>query len=156
MATPRIRKRTTGKGGLKVNFQNVLEAIRKDMHSHMADAVRSGFQQIVEETPRDTGYAQSNWRVLFANVKIGEISKKDKDQEYPSVDFVMAREEEKFKFISKRGFDMGFRFQNETPYIYELEMSHKSKSKFVLRGITKMRIELEKSMKKRSKAKGIK
>ena len=148
-----IRKRATSGGGLNVNFQKVADAIRKDMQAHMSDAVREGFREIVAGTPRDTGYAQSNWKILFANVKVSALPPKDKSQQYPGVDEVMAREELKFQFIQKDGFNTGFRFNNETPYIYELERGHDPKRGFVQRGMTRMKIELEKTMKKRTKVK---
>jgi len=150
MATPRIRKRKSG-NALNVNFENIVDEIRKDMVSHMADAVKDGFEQIVTETPVDTGYARSSWTVLFQGVKSPEVIKKDLNAVYPGVEAIMAREELKFQFIRKSGFGMGFRFNNVAPYIYVLENSHSSKKDFVKRGMMKMKIALESSMKKRGR-----
>ena len=149
MAVPRIRKRKRG-DALSVNFENVANAIKRDMVSHMADAVKEGFREIVTGTPVDTGYARHNWTVLFSGVKFRPLDPKNLSQVYPGVGEIMERENLKFEAIRRSSFGQNFRITNSTPYIYVLENKHSTQRDFVKRGMTKMKIALESSMKKRT------
>lgn len=134
------------KDSLSINLNRAFDSMKKGMRHHVAKVLEEGFDQLVRETPRDTGYAQNNWRVVAGNVKSEAPKEKDPKREYPSADSVIKNYQIQFTYIRKNGFDLGMKFYNRTPYIYVLEYSHKSQSYFARRAVEKMRMGIESKM----------
>lgn len=127
-------KRKTGKRGknVQINFDNAFEEIKKKLYSDAADVISQGFEDVVRGTPVLTGYAKSNWRVLFGNAKATPAPPKQKEGPYDYRDEVTVILDGKsvIKILKKNGFGDKFRFYNPTPYMGMLENGHSSKNSF--------------------------
>ena len=133
-------RRKTGKTrkNVQVDFSGAFDELKKGIYSDTAKIIQEGFSDIVKETPVDTGYAKSNWFVLFGDSP--GISAPEKDGgPYRSEGQVIDDGSGIIKILKKHGFKERLRFYNPTPYMGMLEYGHSSQNKFfVRRSVKKM------------------
>ena len=143
-----IRRRTGAKSrNISVNFTDVFNNIKKSMYSEAADTIAGGFEEMVIETPVETGYAASNWRVRFGNSSLPKTPPKDGGP-YLSKSQVITSGIDVLKLVKKYGFQEDLYFSNVTPYIGYLENNHNPKQFWIRESIQKMSNKLS-GMKKR-------
>ena len=136
-------KKSTGKSRkkAKVTLTEVFDDIKKKLYSDAADIVKKGFSDIVNETPVDTGYAASNWKVSWSGTSESSAPPKDGGP-YRSQQEVILDGNAVVDLIKRYGFENDVKFFNATPYINELEYGHSSKNSFFIkRATTRMKNE---------------
>jgi hypothetical protein len=136
-------KRSTGKSRkkAKVTLTEVFDDIKKKLYSDAADIVKRGFSDIVNETPVDTGYAASNWKVSWSGTSESSAPPKDGGP-YRSKQEVILDGDAVVDLIKKYGFENDVKFFNATPYINQLENGVTSNNPFFIkRATTRMKNE---------------
>lgn len=131
-------RRKTGKSrkNVQVNLSEVFDGLKKKLHSDVAKIVEEGFADMVTGTPVDTGYAQSNWYVLFGDSP-GIPAPAKTGGPYRSEGEVIGNGASVIKILKKNGFGESMRFYNPTPYMGMLEYGHSAKNQFFIRSSVK-------------------
>ena len=135
-------RRTTGKKRkrARVSFTGAFDDIKKKLYSDTAKIIEEGFSEIVKDTPVETGYAASNWKVSREGASESSAPPKIQGDSYRSKDEVIADGNSVIKLFKKYGFEHDVKFFNATPYINVLEnSSSSSNSFFIKRSVVKMR-----------------
>ena len=135
-------KRTTGKKSkrARVSFTGAFDEIKKKLYSDTAKIIEEGFTEIVTDTPVETGYAASNWKVSREGASESSAPPKIQGESYRGKDEVIADGNSVIKLFKKYGFEHDVKFFNATPYINVLEnSSSSSNSFFIKRSVVKMR-----------------
>ena len=138
-------KRTTGKKSkrARVSFTGAFDKIKKKLYSDTAKIIQDGFSEIVTDTPVETGYAASNWKVSREGAREPSAPPKIQGESYKSKDEVIIDGHSIIKLLKKYGFGEELKFFNQTPYINQLENSSTSSSAFFIRrSILKMKNKL--------------
>ena len=126
--------RKTGKArkNVQVDFSKAFEGLKKKLYSDTSKIIQEGFSDIVTDTPIDTGYAKSNWFVLFGDSPGIPAPSKDGGP-YRGESQVIFDGSGVIKILRKNGFKEGLRFYNPTPYMGVLEYGHSSQNQFFIR-----------------------
>ena len=110
------------------------------MYSDASKILEDGFSDIVRDTPVETGYAASNWKVSREGASESSAPPKIQGESYRGKDEVIADGNSVIKLFKKYGFEHDVKFFNATPYINVLEnSSSSSNSFFIKRSVVKMR-----------------
>ena len=130
--------RKTGRSGknVQVNLTKAFDGLKKKLYSDVAKIVEEGFSDIVTGTPVDTGYAKSNWFVLYGD-KPGIPAPAKTGGPYRGEDEVVSNGSFVIRILKKNGFTEGLRFYNPTRYMGMLEYGHSSQNKFFIRSSVK-------------------
>ena len=135
-------RRSTGKSRrrAKVKITDEFSEIKKKMYSDASKILEDGFSDIVRDTPVETGYAASNWKVSREGASESSAPPKIQGESYRGKDEVIADGNSVIKLFKKYGFEHDVKFFNATPYINILEnSSSSSNSFFIKRSVVKMR-----------------
>ena len=135
-------RRSTGKSRriAKVKITDEFSEIKKKMYSDASKILEDGFSDIVRDTPVETGYAASNWKVSREGASESSAPPKIQGESYRGKDEVIADGNSVIKLFKKYGFEHDVKFFNATPYINVLEnSSSSSNSFFIKRSVVKMR-----------------
>lgn len=135
-------RRSTGKSRrrAKVKITDEFSEIKKKMYSDASKILEDGFSDIVRDTPVETGYAASNWKVSREGASESSAPPKIQGESYRGKDEVIADGNSVIKLLKKYGFEHDVKFFNATPYINVLEnSSSSSNSFFIKRSVVKMR-----------------
>ena len=135
-------RRSTGKSRrrAKVKITDEFSEIKKKMYSDASKILEDGFSDIVRDTPVETGYAASNWKVSREGASESSAPPKIQGESYRGKDEVIADGNSVIKLFKKYGFEHDVKFFNATPYINVLENSSSSpNSFFIKRSVVKMR-----------------
>ena len=135
-------RRSTGKSRrrAKVKITDEFSEIKKKMYSDASKILEDGFSDIVRDTPVETGYAASNWKVSREGASESSAPPKIQGESYRGKDEVIADGNSAIKLFKKYGFEHDVKFFNATPYINVLEnSSSSSNSFFIKRSVVKMR-----------------
>ena len=135
-------RRSTGKSRrrAKVKITDEFSEIKKKMYSDASKILEDGFSDIVRDTPVETGYAASNWKVSREGASESSAPPKIQGESYRSKNEVIADGKSVIKLFKKYGFEHDVKFFNATPYINVLEnSSSSSNSFFIKRSVVKMR-----------------
>ena len=135
-------RRSTGKSRrrAKVIITDEFSEIKKKMYSDASKILEDGFSDIVRDTPVETGYAASNWKVSREGASESSAPPKIQGESYRGKDEVIADGNSVIKLFKKYGFEHDVKFFNATPYINVLEnSSSSSNSFFIKRSVVKMR-----------------
>lgn len=135
-------RRSTGKSRkrAKVRIIDEFSEIKKKLYSDAASILEEGFSDIVKDTPVETGYAASNWKVSREGASESSAPPKIQGDSYRSKDEVIADGKSVIKLLKKYGFESNLKFFNATPYINVLENSSSSPTAFFIkRSTVKMR-----------------
>ena len=135
-------RRSTGKSRrrAKVKITDEFSEIKKKMNSDASKILEDGFSDIVRDTPVETGYAASNWKVSREGASESSAPPKIQGESYRGKDEVIADGNSVIKLFKKYGFEHDVKFFNATPYINVLEnSSSSSNSFFIKRSVVKMR-----------------
>ena len=136
-----IRK-STGKSRkrARVRITDEFSEIKKKLYSDAASILEEGFSDIVKDTPVETGYAASNWKVSREGASESSAPPKIQGDSYRSKDEVIADGKSVIKLLKKYGFESNLKFFNATPYINQLENGSSSQNSFFIKKSTvKMR-----------------
>ena len=136
-----IRK-STGKSRrrARVKITDEFSEIKKKMYSDASKILEDGFSDIVRDTPVETGYAASNWKVSREGASESSAPPKIQGESYRGKDEVIADGNSVIKLFKKYGFEHDVKFFNATPYINVLENSSSSPTAFFIkRSVVKMR-----------------
>lgn len=128
-------KRTTGKKSkrARVSFTGAFDDIKKKLYSDTAKIIEDGFSEIVKDTPVETGYAASNWKVSREGAKEPSAPPKIQGDSYRSKEEVIADGSSVINLLKKYGFSEELKFFNQTPYINQLENGSSSQDAFFIR-----------------------
>ena len=135
-------RRSTGKSRkrARVRITDEFSEIKKKLYSDAASILEEGFSDIVKDTPVETGYAASNWKVSREGASEASAPPKIQGDSYRSKDEVIADGKSVIKLLKKYGFESNLKFFNATPYINVLENSSSSPTAFFIkRSTVKMR-----------------
>ena len=135
-------RRSTGKSKrrAKVRIIDEFNNIKKSLYTDAAKIISDGFSDIVRDTPVETGYAASNWKVSREGASESSAPPKIQGDSYRSKDEVIADGKSVIKLLKKYGFESNLKFFNATPYINVLENSSSSPTAFFIkRSTVKMR-----------------
>tara|TARA_Y100000816_G_C25984223_1_gene514018 strand:+ start:541 stop:978 length:438 start_codon:yes stop_codon:yes gene_type:complete len=135
-------RRSTGKSRkrARVRITDEFSEIKKKLYSDAASILEEGFSDIVKDTPVETGYAASNWKVSREGASESSAPPKIQGDSYRSKDEVIADGKSVIKLLKKYGFESNLKFFNATPYINVLENSSSSPTAFFIkRSTVKMR-----------------
>ena len=135
-------RRSTGKSRrrARVKITDEFSKIKKKMYSDASKILEEGFSDIVRDTPVETGYAASNWKVSREGASESSAPPKIQGESYRGKDEVIADGNSVIKLFKKYGFEHDVKFFNATPYINVLEnSSSSSNSFFIKRSVVKMR-----------------
>ena len=135
-------RRSTGKSRrrAKVKITDEFSEIKKKMYSDASKILEDGFSDIVRDTPVETGYAASNWKVSREGASESSAPPKIQGESYRGKDEVIADGNSVIKLLKKYGFEHDVKFFNATQYINVLEnSSSSSNSFFIKRSVVKMR-----------------
>ena len=114
--------------------------LSKRYFSDASKILEDGFSDIVRDTPVETGYAASNWKVSREGASESSAPPKIQGESYRGKDEVIADGNSVIKLFKKYGFEHDVKFFNATPYINVLEnSSSSSNSFFIKRSVVKMR-----------------
>lgn len=136
-----IRK-SSGKSSkrARVRITDEFSEIKKKLYSDAAAILEEGFSDIVRDTPVETGYAASNWKVSREGASESSAPPKIQGDSYRSKDEVIADGKSVIKLLKKYGFESNIKFFNATPYINVLENGSSSQNSFFIkRSTVKMR-----------------
>ena len=135
-------RRSTGKSRkrARVRITDEFSEIKKKLYSDAASILEEGFSDIVKDTPVETGYAASNWKVSREGASESSAPPKIQGDSYRSKDEVIADGKSVIKLLKKYGFESNLKFFNATPYINQLENGSSSQNSFFIkRSTVKMR-----------------
>ena len=135
-------RRSTGKSRTRarVKITDDFSEKKKKMYSDASKILEDGFSDIVRDTPVETGYAASNWKVSREGASESSAPPKIQGESYRGKDEVIADGNSVIKLFKKYGFEHDVKFFNATPYINVLEnSSSSSNSFFIKRSVVKMR-----------------
>ena len=135
-------RRSTGKSRkrARVRITDEFSEIKKKLYSDAASILEEGFSDIVKDTPVETGYAASNWKVSREGASESSAPPKIQGDSYRSKDEVIADGKSVIKLLKKYGFESNLKFFNATPYINQLENGSSSQNSFFIKKSTvKMR-----------------
>ena len=136
-----IRKSTAkSKKRARVRITDEFSEIKKKLYSDAARIIEEGFSDIVKDTPVETGYAASNWKVSREGASESSAPPKIQGDSYRSKGEVIADGKSVIKLLKKYGFEYSLKFFNATPYINQLENGSSSQNSFFIkRSTVKMR-----------------
>lgn len=124
----------------RVRITDEFSEIKKKLYSDAAAILEEGFSDIVRDTPVETGYAASNWKVSREGASESSAPPKIQGDSYRSKDEVIADGKSVIKLLKKYGFESNIKFFNATPYINVLENGSSSQNSFFIkRSTVKMR-----------------
>ena len=128
-------RRSTGKSRrrAKVKITDEFSEIKKKMYSDASKILEDGFSDIVRDTPVETGYAASNWKVSREGASESSAPPKIQGESYRGKDEVIADGNSVIKLFKKYGFEHDVKFFNATPYINVLENSSSSSNSFFIK-----------------------
>ncbi len=133
-----IRRRTGAKGKkAELNLTGIFSEIKKKLYSDAAKVIDEGFTEIVNNTPVETGYAASNWRVHFGDKRGGKAPPKTGGP-YRDKPIVIEDGKQVIRILRKNGFGERLLFRNPTPYIGVLEQTHSQHQFWIKASIKKM------------------
>ena len=110
-------RRYTGKSRkrARVRITDEFSEIKKKLYSDAASILEEGFSDIVKDTPVETGYAASNWKVSREGASESSAPPKIQGDSYRSKDEVIADGKSVIKLLKKYGFESNLKFFNATP-----------------------------------------
>ncbi len=135
-------RRSTGKSKrrAKVRIIDEFNNIKKSLYTDAAKIISDGFSDIVRDTPVETGYAASNWKVSREGASESSAPPKIQGESYRSKNEVIADGKSVIQLLKKYGFEHDVKFFNATPYINQLENGSSSQNSFFIkRSTVKMR-----------------
>ena len=135
-------RRSTGKSRkrARVRITDEFSEIKKKLYSDAASILEEGFSDIVKDTPVETGYAASNWKVSREGASESSAPPKIQGESYRSKNEVIADGKSVIQLLKKYGFEHDVKFFNATPYINQLENGSCSQNSFFIkRSTVKMR-----------------
>jgi len=127
-------RRSTGKSKrrAKVKITDEFRDLKKKLYGEAADILSSGFKEMVDDTPVDTGFAASNWRVSTEGTFDPQAPAKSGGP-YRDKEAVIMEGFSIINLIKRYGFSSDIKFVNTTPYINELEYGHSSQNSFFIK-----------------------
>lgn len=124
----------------RVRITDEFSEIKKKLYSDASAILEEGFSDIVRDTPVETGYAASNWKVSREGASESSAPPKIQGDSYRSKDEVISDGKSVIKLLKKYGFESNIKFFNATPYINVLENGSSSQNSFFIkRSTVKMR-----------------
>ena len=116
-----------------VNFTDAFSKMEDDFRESLEEAVLSGFQEMVQGTPIDTGRAKASWSVALGN----RIPRKKPAGNYVGQESkTINNGKRQIKRFIRKGLEK-MTIVNTAPYIEPLERGHSSQNQYWIRAASK-------------------